>query len=361
MHRAPRILLAGGGSGGSATPVIAVAERLRELSPACELLLVGTREGPERGLAAAAGLSYAGVSSGKLRRYWSFQNFVDPVRVASGLIASLRLVRRFDPDVGFGAGGFASVPPLAATALLHRPIHIHQQDAERGLANRLLTPLARSCSVSLPASFPHFPLDRTVLTGNPVRPSILAGCAARAVDAFGLEAGVPLLLVTGGGTGALGLNRLVLAAVPHLTSHFQVVHLTGRGRALPTTPGLSRYHQREFVTSEMADLLAAATLVVTRAGMGILSELSALGKPAVLIPMPGSHQAANAAHFAGRGAALVLEQDRLSGQSLAAALAALLADHARLSELGENMRRSMPADAVDRVARLVLGLADKLN
>ena len=88
--------------------MIAVAERLRELSPACELLLVGTREGPERGLAAAAGLSYAGVSSGKLRRYWSFQNFVDPVRVASGLIASLRLVRRFDPDVGFGAGGLSS-------------------------------------------------------------------------------------------------------------------------------------------------------------------------------------------------------------------------------------------------------------
>jgi UDP-N-acetylglucosamine--N-acetylmuramyl-(pentapeptide) pyrophosphoryl-undecaprenol N-acetylglucosamine transferase len=357
MARPRRILLAGGGSGGSATPVIAVAERLRELAPGSEMLLVGTHEGPERGLAAAAGLAYAAVSSGKLRRYWSVQNLVDPLRVAGGLLDSLRVVRGFQPDVGFGAGGFASVPPLTATALLRRPIHIHQQDAEPGLANRLLTPLARSCSVSLPASFPHFPFDRTVLTGNPVRPSILAGRAERAIAKCGLAGDLPIVLITGGGTGALALNRLAVEAAVLLAEHCQLVHLTGRGRSLPAPAGLTRYHQLEFVTSEMADLLAAAALVVTRAGMGILSELSALGKPAVLIPMPRSHQAANAAHYAARGAAIVLEQDATTGESLAAALVALLRHPTRLKELAENMRSGMPTEAVDRVARLVLELA----
>lgn len=359
MAEQPRILLAGGGSGGSATPVIAVAERLRELEPQAELLFVGTREGPERDLALAAGLRFVAVPSGRLRRYWSWQNVVDPARVLAGLAASALLVRRFRPGAALGAGGFASVPPLAAAALLGCPVHLHQQDVRPGLANRLLTPLARSYSVSLPASLSHFPLDRVTLIGNPVRASMLAGQATRAASTFELEPDLPLVLVTGGGTGALELNRLVVAALPRLLDHCQIVHLTGRGRGarLETMP--RRYRQLEFVTTEMADLLAASALVITRAGMGILSELAALGKPAVLVPMPRSHQAANAAAFAERGAALVLEQERLTPEMLADALRALLHSPERLAELARNIRESMPRDAADRLARLVLGLMDK--
>src|SRR5205085_10947933 len=158
-------------------------------------------------------------------------------------------------------------------------------DALPGLANRLLAPLARSCSVSLEASLHRFPRGRTVLTGNPVRPSMLAGSADRARATFGLEPDVPVVLITGGGTGALGLNRLVAAAAPKLVGRCQLVHLTGTGRAVPSQVS-SRYQQIDFVTTEMADLLAAADLVVSRAGMGILSELAALGKPTVLVPMP---------------------------------------------------------------------------
>jgi UDP-N-acetylglucosamine--N-acetylmuramyl-(pentapeptide) pyrophosphoryl-undecaprenol N-acetylglucosamine transferase len=352
-----RILLAGGGSGGSATPVIAVAERLRELAPRPELLFVGTRTGPERSLARAAGLPFAAVPSGKLRRYWSWRNPADAVAVLAGLLVAARLVRRFRPQAALGAGGFASVPSLAAAAALGCRVHVHQQDAVAGLANRLLLPLARSCSVSLAASLPHFPSDRTVLVGNPVRPSVLCGDPARARETFGLEPGLPLIIVTGGGTGALGLNRLVVEAAPTLVDRCQIVHLTGRGRGVPVATPLRRYRQLEFVTTEMADLLSGAALVVTRAGMGTLSELAALGKPAVLVPMPESHQAANAAAFAERGAAVVLEQRGLDGERLAAALLALLEAPDRLLELAANMRQSMPADAADRLARLVLELA----
>jgi UDP-N-acetylglucosamine--N-acetylmuramyl-(pentapeptide) pyrophosphoryl-undecaprenol N-acetylglucosamine transferase len=257
--------------------------------------------------------------------------------------------------VALGAGGFASVPPLAAAALLKCPVQIHQQDAEPGLANQLLLPLARGCSVSLPASLAHFPVGRTVLTGNPVRPSVLEGNAERAQAQFGLEAGVPLVLVTGGGTGALGLNRLVAAAAPGLIGRSQVLHLTGRGRAV-AAEALLRYRQIELVTEGMADLLAAATIVVSRAGMGTLSELAALGKVTVLIPMPHSHQDANARAFAQRGAALVWEQEQLTPESLAEGLLALLDSPERQSELAGNMANAMPPDAADRLAQIVVSL-----
>jgi UDP-N-acetylglucosamine--N-acetylmuramyl-(pentapeptide) pyrophosphoryl-undecaprenol N-acetylglucosamine transferase len=353
----PRVLLAGGGSGGSATPVIAVAERIRELAPEAELLLVGTSSGPERRLAGAAGLPFVAVPSGKLRRYWSLSNLTDPARILAGLMQSSRLVRRFRPRAALGAGGSASVPPLAAAALMGVPVHIHQQDAQPGLANRLLRPLARSWSVSLPVSLPHFPCGRAEVVGNPVRASVLRGDAERARARFALERDIPLVLVTGGGTGALGLNRLVVAAAGALVERCQIVHLSGVGRGVPVPKALPRYQQLEFVTAEMADLLTASTLVVSRAGMGIISELSALGKPTVLVPMPDSHQAANAAAFAEWNAAVVLDQRKLSGQSLGAALLQLLDNPARLTELGRNLRASMPQDAADRLALRVLGLA----
>jgi UDP-N-acetylglucosamine--N-acetylmuramyl-(pentapeptide) pyrophosphoryl-undecaprenol N-acetylglucosamine transferase len=355
----PRVLLAGGGSGGSATPVLAVAEQLRRLEPRVELLLAGTHEGPERALAAASGVAFVALSAGKLRRYWSLENFSDPPRVLVGLAQAFRLVGRYRPSVALGAGGFASVPPLAAAGLLRCPVHVHQQDALPGLANRLLLPFARSFSVSLPVTLSRFPRGRTSLTGNPVRPSILRGEPSRAWRRFGLDPNRPLVLVTGGGTGALGLNRLVAAAAPTLVERCQVVHLTGAGRGVRLESALAGYQQHEFLTDGLADLLAAATLVVSRAGLGTLSELAALGKPALLVPMPDSHQGANAAEFARLQAALVVEQRALDPTGLAATVQALLADPARLAALSTAMRRVMPNDAADRLARQLLALAQR--
>jgi UDP-N-acetylglucosamine--N-acetylmuramyl-(pentapeptide) pyrophosphoryl-undecaprenol N-acetylglucosamine transferase len=350
-------LLAGGGSGGSATPVLAVAERLREIEPRAELLLVGTRDGPERALAAAAGVAFVALPAGKLRRYWSPENLTDPLRVLGGLAQAIRLLRGFQPRAALGAGGFASVSPLAAAALLGCPVHVHQQDALPSLANRLLLPFGRSFSVSLPITLSRFPRGRTLLTGNPVRPAVLRGEPARARRAFQLDRNRPLVLVTGGGTGALGLNRLVAAAAPALLEHCQIVHLTGVGRGVQLESDLPGYQQCEFVTNGMADLLAAATLVISRAGLGTLAELAALGKPALLVPMPASHQGANADEFARREAALVCEQDALDPQKLAAIVADLLAQPARLAALGARMSRAMPAGAADRLASRLLVLA----
>ena len=352
-----RILLAGGGSGGSATPILAVAAELRARFPDVELLYIGTHGGPEADLAAEEGIPYVGIATGKLRRYWDTQNLTDVARVVRGVGESLTHVRRFKPNVACGAGGFASVPPLAAAGLSRVPVLIHQQDAVPGLANRLLVPFARRITVALPETVPAFPAGRTVLRGNPVRRRILNGDAARGFNQLGFDASVPLVLVTGGGTGALGLNRIVAAAAERLVQHAQVLHLSGRGRGVETAELGSRYQQREFLVEEMPDALAAAAVIVTRAGMGTLSELAVLGKPTLIVPMPGSHQEANARAFARDGGALVFDQNDLSPELLAATIRDLLDNSARRDALGAAIHRAMPLDAAARIAEDVLSLA----
>lgn len=354
-----RILLAGGGSGGSATPILAVASQIRARLPDVDLLYIGTVGGLEGELAASEGIPYVGVASGKLRRYWDTQNFTDAFRVAKGVGESLGHVRRFKPDAAFGAGGFASVPPLAAAGLMRVPVLIHQQDVVPGLANKLLVPFARRITVALPDTVRAFPSGRTTLRGNPVRHHVLRGDPAMGFAVGGFDPGVPLLLVTGGGTGALGLNRIVAQAAPRLVERCQILHLTGRGRGVETGDLGPRYQQREFLVEEMPHVLAAASVVVSRAGMGTLSELAALRKASIVVPMPGTHQDANARAFGTSGGAIVCDQRALTPEQLTATVLELLTDAARRQALGDSLTRVMPPDADARIAEDVLALAQR--
>jgi UDP-N-acetylglucosamine--N-acetylmuramyl-(pentapeptide) pyrophosphoryl-undecaprenol N-acetylglucosamine transferase len=255
-----RVLLAGGGSGGSATPVLAVAEALRARDAAVQISYVGTSGGPERALVEAAGIPFYSVPTGKLRRYIDVQNIWDVGNVALGVLRSLRLVRRLRPDVAFGAGGFACVPPLWAARLSGVPVHIHQQDVVPGLANKLLIPAAASISVTFPESLGRFPALKTSVVGNPVRRIVLEGKRDRFFEQFKLDPLVPLVLITGGGTGALRLNQLVVEASERLVEHVQVLHLTGQGREVEPKFRSERYVQRAFLVHEMADALNAASV-----------------------------------------------------------------------------------------------------
>jgi UDP-N-acetylglucosamine--N-acetylmuramyl-(pentapeptide) pyrophosphoryl-undecaprenol N-acetylglucosamine transferase len=347
------VLLAGGGSGGSATPVLAVAQALRRRERGVEFLYVGTRDGPEAALAGAEGIPFAGVATGRLRRYWDLRNFSDPLNVVAGTLQAYQLVRRFRPHVAFAAGGFGAVPPMVAARLAGAHTVIHQQDVEPGLANRLLVPVSERITVSLATSLAHFPRRRTSVTGNPVRDAVLQADPRVAFETLKLEPSVPLLVVTGGGTGALGLNRLVATAAPRLIEHCQIVHLTGRGRGVPATTDSKRYQAIEFLVEQTPHLLAAATLVVSRAGMGTLSELAALGKPSLIVPLPGSHQWANANAFERLGAIEVADQTALTADSLADRILKLLEDGLRRAHLGQALANSMPRDAADRIASVL--------
>jgi UDP-N-acetylglucosamine--N-acetylmuramyl-(pentapeptide) pyrophosphoryl-undecaprenol N-acetylglucosamine transferase len=331
-----------------------VAQALRGLEPAVDLLYVGTRDGPEVALAAAQHIPFEGVHAGKLRRYWDARNLSDPFLVVAGIAESYALVRKFRPHVAMAAGGFGAVPPMVAARAFGAGTVIHQQDVVPGLANRLLVPFARLITVSLASSLAHFPPAKTRITGNPVRAEIFAADPSVAYDQLDLDSAAPLIVVTGGGTGALGLNRLVAAAAPDLVAHAQVVHLTGKGRGVPAQTDSTRYRAIEFLVEGMPHLLAAATLVVTRAGMGTLTELATLRKPALVVPMPDSHQGANARAFARLGAIEVADQPSLTPERLARRLLSLLHDEPRREELARALADSMPRDAAERIALALL-------
>src|SRR5439155_22913696 len=189
----------------------------------------GTTSGPERALVNAAGLRYQSVRSGRLRRYANWRNLTDPGLVLLGLGQAGVVARRFRPDVAFGAGGFATVPPLLAARLLGVPIAVHQQDLSPGLANRMLAPFAAQLTVAFPETRLSFRRRTARVVGNPVRASILRGDAERAAGEFKLSPGLPVVLVTGGGTGALRLNDLAVGAAQELTNECQIIHRTGAG------------------------------------------------------------------------------------------------------------------------------------
>ncbi len=343
-----RVLLAGGGSGGSAAPVIAVAEAIARRWPDAEFLYVGTREGPERMLVQAAGLPFEAVETGRLRRYATWRNLTDPARVMVGIGQAGAIARRFRPEVAFGAGGFATVPPLLAARMLGVPVAIHQQDVAPGLANRMLAPFAAQLTVAFPDTRLRFRTQSARVVGNPVRHAILEGDVERVGEEFHLTPGLPVVLVTGGGTGALRLNELAVEAAQQLANECQIIHLTGAGRT-PSPWTHPNYRRYEFLAEPMPDALAAADVVVTRAGMSALSEVAVLGKAAIVVPMPDSHQEANAAVIARHAAGIVRQESDLSGSELAAEIRGLVQDEPRRAALGAAASRLLPGDAADAI------------
>ena len=354
---AARIAFAGGGTLGSVTPLLAAAAAVRELEPAAEFLWIGTAGGPEAGLVAAAGIPFRAVSSGKLRRYLAWRNLTDLGRIVRGFCQCWRLFGRWRPDVLASAGSFVAVPAVWAARLRGVPVHVHQMDIRPGLANRLTAPFAASVSVAFESSLRDFASRRPVWTGNPVRAGLFTGSRTEARRLFHLEADLPTVLVMGGGTGAVSLNDLVRRAAPALTAGCQVIHLTGRGKAETPAALPARYHQLEFLAEDMRHAYAAADLVVTRAGMGALTELAALGLPTAIVPMPDSHQEENAAWFAARGAAVVWNEKGSTAEGLAGAVLGLLRDAPRLEGLRSSLKRLNRADAAQALARLILASA----
>ncbi|HZT06677.1 MAG TPA: UDP-N-acetylglucosamine--N-acetylmuramyl-(pentapeptide) pyrophosphoryl-undecaprenol N-acetylglucosamine transferase [Chloroflexota bacterium] len=351
-----RVLLAGGGSGGSAAPVIAVAEALKRTCPDAEFLYLITSRGPEGEMVRAAGIPTRRVHSGRLRRYATWRNATDPFLVLAGLAEAATLARDFRPAVAFGAGGFATVPPLIAAAMARTPIAIHQQDVQPGLANRILRPFASAATIALQDTRRWSRWRNAPVVGNPVRDAMLHGSAERARATFDLEQRRPVVLITGGGTGALRLNQLAAGAAHAILDHAQVLHLTGVGKGIPVSSNRG-YRQIEFLTTEMADALAVADVIVSRAGMSALSEIAALEKPAIVLPMPGSHQVLNADALRRHDAAVVLDERACTGAELAEQVIRLLGDRDRRARLGRSLARMLPTDAADAIARGLTAIA----
>ncbi|MGE5392407.1 MAG: UDP-N-acetylglucosamine--N-acetylmuramyl-(pentapeptide) pyrophosphoryl-undecaprenol N-acetylglucosamine transferase [Candidatus Saccharibacteria bacterium] len=360
-----RIILAGGGTGGPVIPLLAVAEEIRRRSPQAEFLFVGTKTGPERELVEAKGIRFVSVPAAKFRRYFSLKNFTDIFVLIAGLIRSYRIVGGFRPDVIFSAGGFVAVPVSWAGRLKGARIMIHQQDARPGLANRLISPIADKITTAFEETAKRFRSkdpkapDRVEWTGNPVRREFFES-DIKSRDFFGLQGELPVLLVFGGGTGAEQLNSLVEELLPGLVLGNQIIHITGR-RKNNISFTHQNYHPYEFLRDEMPSAMKLADIVMCRAGLSTISELSALGKVAVVIPIPDSHQEDNARILRDAHAAVTVDKDEFDPETIGRIINSLRFNIGRQKMLSRNIGALMPKDAGERIADRIIKLCDNAN
>lgn len=313
------IVFTGGGTAGHVIPNLALIERFSE--EGWEMHYIGSAHGPESSMIPASVCRFHAVASGKVRRYFSWQNFIDPFKMITGIVQSWRLLGKTKAQIIFSKGGFVAVPVVLAAWLRRIPVIAHESDFSPGLANRLSYPFARNICVTFEAAKHYFSNSpRVVVTGTPIRKEFFTGVRERGLQICGFNTSKPVLLMMGGSQGALVLNTLLRQALPSLLTHYQVVHICGQGKVAPAFSKQAGYAQFEFVSEALPDLLTMADFVISRAGSNALYELLALQKPHLLIPLSKKvsrgDQLENARYFAKKGCSLVLEEEALTVDAL---------------------------------------------
>ncbi len=347
-----KIICVGGGTLGSVTPLLGVIEAWQKIEPRLEVEWWGTKQGPEKKLLKSLGIKYYSIAAGKLRRYWSLRNFSDVLQVGLGFVQALWRFGLRRPEVVLTAGSFVALPVGLAAKCYGLPLTLHQQDVRPSLVNKLLAPLGDLITVTWPDSLQHFSSSRTVLTGNPVRTGFLKPPDKELVcQKLGLKSTRPIVLVMGGGTGAAFLNELITANLTVLVSFCQIIHLTGLNKVGAVNQ--AGYYPLPLAT-DTASLLTVADVVVARAGMGTITELAAAAKPAIIVPLPESHQEDNAVYLERKQAAVILHQTSLTMDAFVDTLRQLLTAAPKRTVLGKNLQAIMIEGAAEKVVAEII-------
>jgi len=341
-----------------------------------EILFLGSDDGLETEIVPAAGFRLATIKAGKLRRYISWETITGVMRVPVGMVEAINLVGQFRPGVAFTSGGYVAVPAGLAARFERVPLLMHQQDVPPNLSNRLVAPLATRISVAFADSLTYFPARKTLQLGNPLRQAMLdvrQTPPPEARQALGFERQEPLLLVTGGSQGARHLNQTVGKALPDLLAHCQVLQISGNAlynetrelceSALAAQDEVvrRRYRLVAYLNEEMPLALQAADLVLCRSGASTLSELAALGKPSILVPLPpaigSSPQEANAEMFGRNQAARVMKDGDLKPQVLVENVTSILASSTLLEAMSNAASSFAKPQATQEIAAEIVKIA----
>lgn len=347
-----KIILSGGGTGGSVVPLLALFDNLKNQAN-LEFIWLGTRGGIEEKMIASENIPYQAISSGKLRRYFSLQNLVDIFIIIFAFFESLVFLIQQKPKLIISAGSFVSVPSVWAAWILRIPVLIHQQDVRAGLANKLMAPFANIITVTFESSLSDYG-KKAIWTGNPVRNQLTNLNIGReeAKKYFNINSDKPVIFVVGGGTGAIALNELIISSLNKLIPHCEIIHVFGKGKGDDTK--IEGYHAYEFLDSlGMTNAYATSNLVISRCGLGILTELSNLGKASILIPMPDSHQEDNAKIFADNKAAIVLNQKDLNPEKFSNKILDLLNNAELKNKLSENIKKVIKKEASEEIVKII--------
>ncbi len=365
-----RIVFTGGGTGGHLFPVLAVARETKKLyeSPdgqPLEMFFVGPKTIGEEALE-KEGVIKKIILAGKFRRYFSLFNFFDFFKLIIGFVQSLWILFFLMPNAVFSKGGFGSVPVVLAAWLYRIPVIIHESDSRPGLANRLMARFSDKVAISFSRTADFFPAKKTALLGNPVRSEILNGSKDEAKNLFGLGNEKPVILILGGSQGAKTINDILLLAMGELLGKCQIIHQCGAENYEEIKTYFQNnvpagYHLFSFLDeTQMKQALAAADLVLSRAGGGSIFEIAGCGKPSILIPLPnsaGDHQALNAFDYAKTGATLVLAQENLTPNFMANRILALLENPELLAKMSAAAKSFARPDADKTIAQEILKIA----
>lgn len=353
-----RIILTGGGTAGHVTPNIALLPRLRELQ--YDIQYIGSYNGMEKNLIEKQGIPYHGIASGKLRRYFSLQNFTDPFRVLKGFSEANKLIKQLKPDVIFSKGGFVSVPVVIAGKRNRVPVIIHESDMTPGLANKISIPSASKVCCNFPETLKALPADKAVLTGSPIRQELMTGNKEKARAFCGFKETKPVILIVGGSLGAVAVNDAVRKILPELLKDFQVIHLCGKGKLDSSLTDLNGYVQFEYIQDELKDLFALSDIVISRAGANAICELLALHKPNLLIPLSAKasrgDQILNARSFERQGFSIVIEEEELSDDLLLSSIRKL---YETRNEFIQTMSQSSQQNPIETIIGLIEDAAAK--
>ncbi|OGL70345.1 hypothetical protein A3C17_04090 [Candidatus Uhrbacteria bacterium RIFCSPHIGHO2_02_FULL_53_13] len=352
-----KIILSGGGTLGPVTPLLALLEQWRADKRNVDVVWVGTVNGPEAQLVRTHDVRFISIASVKLPRHFTPYWFVIPFLAIYALVESWKVVKTEQPDVIVTAGGYVSVPLVLMARLFGVCSWVHQQDIRPGLANRIMSKVASRISVTFKESAEAYPEKKTEVTGNAVRASLLNGDRQQASRKFGLDPSRKTLLVIGGGSGSVWINKSVSAIASHLTAAWQVLHVAGPGKLDSVLASGERYVVEPLIGEGMDDAYAAADAVLCRAGLGTLTELATVGKPAIVIPIPDSHQEDNAFFLYEHQAALVLDQTETTPQVLLSAIRSVMESEDVQMRLAANLKLTFPKDGTKRIADGVLALA----
>lgn len=346
----PTIVFAGGGSLGHVTPSIAVAEYVKKMSPDARIVFVASHRPDERRMIEGAGFECWSLNAPKFPRAFSPAIIIFPLLFGWSLIRSLRLLAAIRPSIVFSKGGFVSVPVVIAAWINGTPIILHTSDSVPNMSDRLLMKFAKTICTG----FPLEDLRKVHLhTGNPVRSIIKTGSRDAGQRITGFSGKRPVLMIIGGSQGSLALNRAVDRNFETLLDRADIIHLTGVGKKINRTH--ARYFAREEVNGDLPHLYTLADIVVTRAGAGVLSELAALQKVAIVTPLTGvahDHQWKNTEYLMNAGAVFHLPEERLS--ELPDVIRSILSDHEMRRIMGEALETCFPSDAAEKVAHVIL-------
>jgi len=365
-----RIVLTGGGTGGHIFPLVAVAQNIKEKNSQAEFLFLGPKGDLEKGIMNESQIEIRRVASGKARRYFSLLYFVDFFKFLFGIVQALWYLLWYMPDVVFSKGGHGSMPVVISAWVYQIPILTHESDSVPGMANRIIGKLSQRIAISYPRAKRYFVESKVLLTGNPIRKEISQGNKELFFKKLGLTESKPVIFVLGGSQGAQGVNEAIAKSLPELLKLAQVVHQTGKknyktaihkAREVGIKEGHGGYFPFSFFELEdMKNAYASADIVISRAGANSISEIAANKKPTILIPLPSAannHQSMNAYALAEAGGAIVLEENNLGEHMLIQNVDKILNKENFANKLVENISGFYHADAADKIADGLLGIA----